>query len=152
MNRLILFLLPVGLLFFSCRKITVDANDDPQGFADSQVVGTWKITGLDADIAHDWDGNGASETDVYSTWLACEKDNLYVFSPDMTGDFKRNCNTLQDGEWEILNTRFLVLSPLTAPTEIERMIAMTAVQFITTKQVVIPSGQTVTLRKTWTRQ
>lgn len=152
MNRLILYLLSLGIFIFSCKKVEVDANNDPQGYADSQVVGSWKITAVNADIAYDWDGNGVPETDLYPAMSACDKDNLYIFDPNKTGSFKKNCNSSEAGIWEIYQSRILIIIPDTAPAELQKMISMTSVQFVTTMQVVAPSGQTITLSKTWTRQ
>lgn len=152
MRHLILYASLIGILGFSCSKVESDGNEDPQGYADSQVVGTWKITGLTSDAPYDWDGNGTVETDLYPTLPSCEKDNLYIFEPNKTGSFKRNCNTTQDGEWEIYQTKFLIITPTAAPAEMERMTAMTTMQFVTTRQVVGISGQIFTLSKIWSRQ
>jgi hypothetical protein len=152
MNRLILYLLSLGIFSFSCKKIDVDANTDPQGYADSQVVGTWKITAVNADIPYDWDGNGTPETDLYPAMSACDKDNLYIFDPSKTGSFKKNCNSSQVGVWDIYQSRTLIMIPDSAPAELQKMISMTSVQFVTTVQVVAPSGQTITLSRTWSRQ
>ncbi len=152
MNRLILYLLSTLFLFTSCGKTDTDDNDDPQGYADSQVIGNWKITGLVADAPYDWDGNGIPETNLYPGLPACEKDNLYTFDPDKTGSFKRNCTTTQEGIWEVYQTKFLILTPAAAPSEMERITSMTSVQFVTSRQVVAPSGQIFTLSKTWSRQ
>jgi hypothetical protein len=152
MNRLILYLLSLGILFFSCKKVEVDANNDPQGYADSQVVGTWKITAVNADIPYDWDGNGTPETDLYPAMSSCDKDNLYIFEPNKTGSFKKNCNGSENGVWDIYQLRTLIIIPDSAPAELQKMVSMTSVQFVTTAQVVAPSGQTITLSKTWSRQ
>jgi len=152
MSRLILYLLSLGIFSFSCKKGDVDANSDPQGYADSQVVGIWKITAVNADIAYDWDGNGIPETDLYPALSVCDKDNLYTFNPDKTGSFKKNCNSTQPGEWQIYQSSTLIIIPATAPAELQKIISMTSVEFVTTVQVVAPSGQTITLSKTWSRQ
>ena len=65
-NLQIYFLL--FLLFSGCKRVTVEANDNPQGYADSQVVGSWKITEILSDKAYDWDGNGTKEKDVFATY------------------------------------------------------------------------------------
>ena len=152
MLRLILYSLFIGNLAFSCNKIDTDSNGDPQGYADSQVVGTWKITGLNANAPYDWDGNGVPETNLFPALSACDKDNLYVFDQDKTGNFKKNCNINQDGTWEIYQTKYLIITPASAPAEMERMTSMTSMQFVTSRQVVAPSGETFTISKTWSRQ
>ena len=152
MHRLILQLILLGFIGISCNKIDVDSNNDPQGYADSQVVGTWKITGVDSDAPHDWDGNGSVETNLFPSLPACEKDNLYTFDPNKTGSFKKDCNTTLAGVWEIYQTKYLILTPTAAPSEMERMVSMTSGEFVTTRQVVVASGQIFTISKTWSRQ
>jgi hypothetical protein len=152
MLRLILYSIFIGNIAVSCNKIDTDDNDDPQGYADSQVIGTWKITGLNADAPYDWDGNGVPETNLFPAIPACDKDNLYVFEPDKTGSFKKSCSLTQDGTWEIYQTKHLIITPTSAPAEMEKITAMSSTEFVTSRQVVAPSGETFTISKTWSRQ
>src|SRR5688572_33099286 len=93
MKRLILFF-SFSIFFISaCRDhLKIEKNNDPQGFADSQFVGTWKITAIDANVAWDYDGNGTTETNIFATKSACEQDNRYTFVGDKTGTFKLSCS------------------------------------------------------------
>ncbi len=153
MNRLILYLLFIGSFIVSCDKLPENSNTDPQGYSESQVVGTWMITGLTADFPYDWDGNGTSETNLYPVMSSCEKNNLYVFDPNKTGSFKKDCNTNQQGEGKVYQTQFLLLIPTGgAPSEMEKYTSQPSATFVTTRQVVAPSGQVITLSKTWTKQ
>lgn len=148
-------LIPVLALFFlaSCNDhLKIEANNDPQGYADSQVVGLWKITSVSSDLPYDWDGNGSTETDIYSTWTSCQKDNLYRFSGDKTGVYQINCNTTRNGEWQIFDVRQLEYTPEGMSTLVEKFISMTSNQFRTTRTESIPSGQVLTITKTWSRQ
>jgi len=136
-----------------CRDhLKIERNNNPQGYADSQVVGNWKVTAYNSDLPYDWDGNGSVETDIYSTWSACQKDNLYTFVGDKTGTFKLNCSATNPGTWLILNTSILVYTPTGMPSEAETFISMTSVEFKTARKVVATSGQELTLTKTWSRQ
>jgi hypothetical protein len=110
--------LPQFILFFitvivtiSCYKVTVDKNNNPQGYADSQVVGTWKITSIKSDKPYDWNGDGASETDIFSTYDDCKKNNSYQFFSDKKGNYQLSCNNTRDGTWEILDTKILEWIP-----------------------------------------
>ena len=152
MYRRVLYLLAFGLFLNACNPhLKTEANNLPQGYADSQVVGTWKITAFSSDLPHDWDQNGSTETDIYNLWTACEKDNLYVFVGTKLGTFKINCNNIKDGFWQIYERKFLSLAVLNQPPEVETIISMTSNEFKTQIKV-IDSGQEFTLIKTWTRQ
>lgn len=136
----------------ACDHLGVEANNDPQGYADSQVVGKWKITACTSDIAYDWDGNGVAETDVYNTWTACQKDHLYEFVGNKTGTYRLSCSLTKSGSWEILDTKYLVYTPDGQSGESERIVALTSNEFKTTKFVSVSAGQNIMLSRVWTRQ
>lgn len=153
MNRLILYLLLLASPGISCNDhLKIEANNDPQGYADSQFVGTWKIVGITSDVAWDWDGNGSSEKNIFATLTTCDKDNLFTFIGDKTGTFKLTCSVTKDGSWQIIDTKYLVYTPLGSSPEYETLISMTSVQFKTTIAVALPNGQPATITKTWARQ
>lgn len=150
MNRLILYLL---ILFTSCNDhLKIERNNDPQGYADSQFVGSWKVTAVISDVAWDYDGNGTTETNIYATWSACKKDNLYTFVGDKTGTYKLDCNNTKTGSWEVVATTYLNYTPLNSIPESERVIQMTSIQFKSTLAITLPNGQPATITKTWDRQ
>ena len=150
MNRLILYLF---ILLASCNDhLKIDRNNDPQGYADSQFVGTWKVTAVTSDVAWDYDGNGSTETNIYATWSACKKDNLYTFVGDKTGTYKLDCNNTKTGSWEVVTTTYLVYTPLNLSPESERVIQMTSIQFKSTLAISLSNGQPATITKTWDRQ
>jgi len=154
MYRRILYLFAFGLFISACNPhLETEANNLPQGVADSQVVGTWRITAFSSNAPYDWDGNGSTETDIYNLWTACEKDNLYVFVGDKTGIFKINCNLISNGYWQIYDTKHLAIALQGQPAEVERFVVgtMTSNEFKTQITVVVVSGQTFTLIKTWSR-
>jgi hypothetical protein len=150
MNRLILYLF---ILLTSCNDhLKIERNNDPQGYADSQFVGAWKVTAVTADVAWDYDGNGSTETNIYATWSACKKDNLYTFVGDKTGTYKLDCNNTKIGSWEVVRTEFLNYTPLGGIPESEKVIQMTSIQFKSTLAITLPNGQPATITKTWDRQ
>ena len=140
------------LFFAGCKRVTVEANDNPQGYADSQVVGTWKITEIISDKAHDWDGNGTKEKDVFETYTDCEKNMLYQFIQDKTGIYQINCNTTKNGTWLILNTLYLVWTPEGSAQRNEKISNMTSNQFYTSRTMQIMLGETITITSKWERQ
>jgi hypothetical protein len=143
----------ISLVFISCNEhLKIERNNNPQGFADSQFVGSWKVTAVTADVAWDYDGNGSTETNIYATWSSCKKDNLYTFVGDKTGTFKVDCNNTKNGSWEIITTQYLVYTPLGSSPESEAVIQMTSIQFKTTIAITLSNGQPATITRTWTRQ
>ena len=133
------------LLFSGCKRVTVEANDNPQGYADSQVVGTWKITEILSDKAYDWDGNGTKEKDVFATYSDCEKNMLYQFIQDKTGIYQLNCNTTKNGTWLILNTLYLVWTAEGSAQRNEKISNMTSNQFYTSRTMQIVLGETISV-------
>jgi hypothetical protein len=152
-NLFILIVFSATLLLCACRDhLKIEANDDPQGYSNAQVIGAWKITAVSSDVPNDWNGDGSSETDIYATWSACQKDNLYSFIVDYTGTFKLNCTNTEAGSWMVVNTQNLqYYSPATG-IELEKFISMTNVEFKTTRGYTLSNGQPATVTKTWTRQ
>jgi len=164
MRRLILYLFITVFFLSSCNDhLKIEKNDDPQGYADSQFVGSWKITALSSDVAYDWNNDGTPERDIYSTWTTCERDNLYTFTGDTVmgaykkGTFKINCSVTKLAEWQIVfdtippKSQSLVYNLPGLSPESEIVIDMTSVQFQSIRLVTL-NGQTATITKTWTRQ
>ena len=168
MNRLILYSLILVLSFSACNDhLKIEKNNDPQGYADSQFVGSWKIMAVSSDVAYDWNNDGSTETDIYSNWSPCEKDNLFTFTGDTAlgaykkGTFKVNCSVTRTGVWQIVHTLppnpadrdfYLQYIPENLLQESERIVDMTSVQFKTALDLTLPSGQDATITKTWIRQ
>ena len=152
MKRLFTYLF-TSLFILSCNDhLKIEANNDPQGYADSQFVGTWKITAVVADVSWDYDNNGTSETNIFLTWTDCQKNNMYTFVGDKSATFKFDCNNNKNGSWEVVATQYLNYTPLGAPPESEKVIQMTSIQFKTTVAITLPNGQAATITKTWDRQ
>lgn len=151
-NSSFIFFLLLLVLFNSCRRVTVEKNSNPQGYADSQVVGTWKITGATSDREYDWDGNGTKETDFYSAWTDCAKDNLYQFYQSKTGTYQFDCNLTKEGTWVLADAFRIVMIPDGGLPIEERIITMTSNSFTSTSTSEPVSGQRFTISKVWTRQ
>jgi hypothetical protein len=146
-----LYISLIMLLFcLACNKITVERNTNPQGYADSQMVGTWKVISLKSDKPFDWDGNGTKETDIYSTLSPCDKDNLYQFGPSKTGVYKLTCSTTKSGTWQLSNTYFTV-SPGDTPTQSHRITSMTSISF-ESQQTVQLGIDILIVYTSWSRQ
>jgi len=158
MKRLIPYLLVSIFLIAACKDhLKIEKNNDPQGYADSQFVGSWKIVAVSSDVAYDWNNDGSTERDIYGTWSSCQRDHLFTFTGDTasgaykTGTFKINCSVTKSGVWQIIDTKYLVYTPLGLGTESERVIEMTSVQFKTILLLTL-NGQAATITKTWARQ
>ena len=151
MNCRILYLFFL-LVLSSCNDhLKIESNNNPQGYADSQVVGVWKITAVESNLPYDWDGNGSVENDIYSTWSPCQKDNLYTFSGNKSGVYKLDCSTTVNGQWQIWEVQQLEYTPDGMSTIIEKFISMTSNQFKTTRTQVVTGGQSFLITKTWSR-
>jgi hypothetical protein len=152
MRHLILYLL-FSILICSCNDhLKIEKNNDPQRYADSQFVGSWKITAVVSDIPWDWDNNGTTEKNIYAIWSGCQKDNLYTLVGDKTGTYKLNCNSTIIGSWLVVDALYLVYTPINLPPESEMVTSMTSVQFTSTVKVTLSNGQDAIITKTWSRQ
>jgi hypothetical protein len=141
------------LLIVSCKAhIDENRNYNPQGYADSQVVGTWKITGYSSSEPFDWNNDGRIESNIYNTWSECQKNNLYQFSGDKTGIMKYDCSNTVQASWQIINTLYLVLTPVGQSPDSEKIVSMTSADFKTSRDITVSTGQNITVTKTWTRQ
>src|SRR4030095_6547843 len=136
MRRLILYLFTTFFFMSSCNDhLKIEKNNDPQGYADSQFVCSWKRTAASSDVAYDWNNDGTTERDIYSTWSLCDKDNLYSFTGDTAtagykkGTFKINCSLTKTGVWQIVNNKYLVYTPAGLSPESETVVGMTSIQF-----------------------
>jgi len=153
MNRSILYLFFSAICISSCNDhLKIEKNNEPQRYADSQFVGIWKITAINSDVAWDFDGNGTTETNIFATLPACDRDNLYTFVGDKTGTFKFSCSLTKNGSWEIRDLEYLFYTPLGLAPESEKIISMTSVQFKSTVDITLSNGQPATITRTWTRQ
>ena len=152
-NVIIIFIFCQLFVFAACTKhLSNDLNNGQQGYADSQVVGQWKVTAYTSSAPFDWNNDGSPETNIFNTWTACEKNNLYQFNPDKTGQFKVNCSLSGPGTWQIINTLYLYYTLTGQSPDGDKIISMTSVEFKTTRDVTVTTGQNLTLTKTWTRQ
>lgn len=148
-----LLYISISFLIVSCNDhLKIEKNNDGPGVADSQVVGTWKVTAVVSDVSWDYNNDGTSETNIYLTWTACQKDNLYTFVGDKTGTFKLDCNNTKNGSWEIIQTQYLNYTPLGGSPESEKLSQMTSIQFKSSVALTLPNGQPATITKTWDRQ
>jgi hypothetical protein len=77
----------VILIVILSALTTAGCKKDPADL----IVGTWKLTALTADVPYDWNFDGVTETNLFSVFTACQKENelqLIVGG----GRAKNNCN------------------------------------------------------------
>ena len=149
---LIPILLLCAVFVSSCYKIETEANNLPQGFSVSQIIGTWKILGMSSDKAYDWDGNGTAESDIYSTWPDCQKDNLYQFNSNYSGSYKLSCNETKTGAWRLDGTITLVWKASGSAEMYEKIVYLTSDTMKTQISIKQPNGETYTITKLWKLQ
>lgn len=85
------------LLFTSCQK--TDVITSPQS-----LDGTWIVTGISSDRAYDFNGDGRSETDIYGSYNACQRDIAVTFDQSGYGQMRQGCNaSWQNITWQLAN-------------------------------------------------
>ena len=90
-------LLAVVFFFTSCTKSGVISNE-------TDVVGTWAVTGIRSDAPNDWNGDGYQETDIYGSYSPCQRDIELSFDEYGGGQGKQGCNAYwQNLSWQLTN-------------------------------------------------
>lgn len=82
------------LLFSSCQKSDVIHDE-------RNLDGTWLVTGIRADRAYDFDGDGRTETDIYNSYTSCQQDIVIIFDREGYGRIQQGC----DAYWENISWR-----------------------------------------------
>jgi hypothetical protein len=98
-------LLMAALLFVACNKSSTETpvdKDDPKGLG-AKLIGNWKLSAQVSEIPYDWDGNGTDETDVFSIYSSCGKDQGFVFNVDGTGSRKIPCQAAWLTTWKVFS-------------------------------------------------
>ena len=82
----IVLALIISGMFTQCKK---DKDKDiQQSKTDMLTSGQWRIIAHTSNPGFDWNLDGTKETDLYSVYEPCEKDNYVVFKKD--GTFETN--------------------------------------------------------------
>lgn len=98
-RKFYLFSLPLIVLFAfsSCQKSDVIANEQ-------SLEGTWMVTGITADRAYDFNGDGRTETDIYGSYNSCQRDIVVTFDANGYGRMRQGCNAYwQNITWRLQN-------------------------------------------------
>ena len=83
--------------FTSCQKNDIIADD-------RNIEGTWSVTGITSDRAYDFNGDGRTETDIYSSYSSCGRDIVVVFEQNGYGQMRQGCNSgWQNMTWRLTN-------------------------------------------------
>lgn len=83
--------------FSSCQKGDVITNEQ-------SLEGTWAVTGITADRAYDFNGDGRTETDIYGSYNSCQRDIVVSFDANGYGRMRQGCNAYwQDITWRLSN-------------------------------------------------
>lgn len=93
------------MAFLSCRK--TDVINTTQN-----IEGTWSITGIRSDRAYDFNGDGYTETDIYSTYSSCGRDIVVSFEANGYGQMRQGCNaSWQNIRWTVYNNALNISLP-----------------------------------------
>jgi len=92
---------------FSCTKDYIrpqpfQITDDPENLTE-QLLGSWKLYEQTSVPANDWDGDGKAETDMYTTYSACQKEAGFTFQSNGKGLIKNSCTDTRAMNWKITN-------------------------------------------------
>lgn len=81
----------------SCTKSDVISNE-------TDVVGTWAVTGIRSNIANDWNGDGYPEMDIYGSYTPCQRDIMLAFDRYGGGQGRQGCNSYWEAlSWQLTN-------------------------------------------------
>jgi hypothetical protein len=93
----ILSVFVLGVLVSSCKKSDTISNE-------SDLTGTWYVTGISSNIPYDWNGDGYQETDIFGAYTSCQRDITLSFNSDGTGLSRQGCNaSYQTFYWQLSN-------------------------------------------------
>jgi Lipocalin-like domain len=94
----------IMVVLFACKK-----EDHPKTKSELLTTGEWKMTSFTVSPPVDLDGDGIVDSDIYSTYDACLKDDYYVFKNNGTMDINEGstkCNP-SDSQVETVNWAFV---------------------------------------------
>ena len=81
----------------SCQKSDVITDEQ-------SLEGTWIVTGINADRAYDFNGDGYTETDIYGSYNSCQRDIAVTFDRNGSGEMRQGCNAYwQNITWRLSN-------------------------------------------------
>lgn len=86
-----------SLAFVGCQKTDVLATEQ-------NIEGSWAVTGITADRAYDFNGDGYTETDIYGSYSSCGRDIVVTFQSGGYGQMRQGCNApWQSISWQLAN-------------------------------------------------
>ena len=106
--RRIFYLSLLGMVAFgftSCQKSDILTQQ-------TNIEGTWSVSGIRSDRPYDFNGDGYTETDIYGSYSACGRDIVVVFQANGYGQMRQGCNApWQNASWQLLdNNRNLTIT------------------------------------------
>lgn len=138
------------IILVACVKYRSDPKptavfDDPENLS-ALLYGNWKLYEETSSPAHDWNGDGQVETDIFSTYDSCRREGGFQFQPNGRGKSLKTCTDAQTINWKVINES----NGFTFTTEVNgvivdektyRIIQLNANIFIITTSVTMPNGQ-----------
>ncbi|MDQ3278179.1 MAG: hypothetical protein M3Q06_07625 [Bacteroidota bacterium] len=85
------------IAFSSCEKADVITDEQ-------SLEGTWVVTDIRSSRAYDFNGDGRTETDIYGSYNACQRDIVVVFERSGYGRMRQGCNAYWENiNWQLSN-------------------------------------------------
>jgi hypothetical protein len=106
-NKISLTVLLVSTLFVfsNCTKQDTVTNTN-------QIQGTWVVTGISSDYPYDWNNDGYTETDIFSTYSYCQRDISLNFQQSGYGQSRQGCDApIENMSWQLANNRLDISMP-----------------------------------------
>lgn len=100
-----LLVLASVVILSSCQKTSVYDRQ-------TNIEGTWSITGIRSDRAYDFNGDGYQETDIYGSYTSCGRDIAVSFESGGYGQMRQGCNARwQNISWQLSDNTLRISLP-----------------------------------------
>ena len=93
-KRISTYTLGLVALLFSLSSCVKDGSV----YESTDITGQWAVTGIRSDMAYDWDGDGYTERDIFSSYSYCERDIALSFDYGGYGQIRQGCTS----SWQAL--------------------------------------------------
>jgi len=106
-NKILLTVLLLSTLFVftNCTKQDTVTNTN-------QIQGSWIVTGINSDYPYDWNNDGYTETDIFSTYSYCQRDISLNFQQSGYGQSRQGCDApIENMSWQLSNNRLDISIP-----------------------------------------
>jgi len=138
------------ILFFANEIIISCTKNEPASKTDLLTAGKWQITAHTEVCYCGGSGFGTSTRNLYASYLACQKDDYYIFNKSSAvevneGALKCNPNNAQSyiDSWTFMNNETSIRFKGT----VWNIVQLNKSTFLITTVVVLGTGETITFSK-----